>query len=70
MSNATSTVYECFNPAACVGTARAGSNMTQRRRLDSGDGTSMAGDDTSMASDIYCAPGHTGFLCAACMDNW
>ena len=64
LSNATSTVYECFNPGACVGNPGvAGSNATQRRRLDAGASASTAGD-------ALCAPGHMGFLCGTCIDDW
>ena len=65
LSNATSTVYVCFNPDACVGIAvAAGSNASQsRRRLSSGASPSTAGN-------ALCAPGHTGFLCGTCIDDW
>ena len=64
LSNTTSTVYECFNPDACVGNpVVVGSNATQRRRLSAGASTSTAGN-------TLCAPGHTGFLCGACVADW
>ena len=65
LSNTTSTVHKCFNPDACVGNpGMLGSNATQiRRRLSVGDSVSTAGD-------ALCAPGHTGFLCGTCFDNW
>ena len=73
MSNATSSVYECFNPDACVGNPGVmGSNATQsRRRLSAGDGRRLsAGDGVSTAGDALCALGHTGFLCGTCLENW
>ena len=65
LNNASSMVYECFNPDACTGNAGvAGSNATQiRRQLSLGADISTAGND-------LCAPGHTGFLCGACIEDW
>ena len=64
LSNSSSTVYTCFNKAACVGAGRPLANTTTSgRRL----GAIL---DVSTAGDALCAPGHTGFLCGTCLDQW
>ena len=65
LSNTTTMVYECFNPAACKGSSGLLNATGQRRRL-LGNG----GGDVSTAGDSLCAAGHTGFLCATCIDDW
>ena len=61
LSNTTSRVYPCFNPGACSPTA---GNTTRRRRLDAAE------NGGSTAGNALCAPGHTGFLCGTCIEDW
>ena len=63
LGNDTATVYECFNPDACVPPDDNRTGSASRRRL-----TVLS--DVTTAGDNLCAPGHTGFLCATCQDNW
>ena len=61
-SNLSTAVVTCFNAAACTG-AEINATASQRRRL-------AATSDGSTAGDALCAPGHTGFLCGQCQENW
>ena len=67
MSNTSTDILECFNKQACIGAAgpaaAAANATTSRRQLSDGL-------DVSTAGDVLCAPGHTGILCGACLDNW
>jgi len=62
MSNATSTVYACFNPQACAGSMNASADSTSGRRLSAAS--------ASTSGDALCAAGHAGFLCGSCVENW
>ena len=57
LSNDTSKVYDCFNQQACNAT------IGKRRRL-------VFSAEASTAGDALCAPGHTGFLCGTCADQY
>ena len=57
LSNDTSKVYGCFNQQACNAT------IGKRRRL-------VFSAEASTAGDALCAPGHTGFLCGTCADQY
>lgn len=67
LGNDTAIVHECFNAAACVG-APSGAGPTLSATASRG--RRMDGASGSTAGDALCAPGHTGFLCGTCVDNW
>ena len=77
-SDSTVNIIECFNPEACAGNlgiaaapanetgnATAGDTSPARRRRLSTDG-----NETRTFGDVLCRPGHTGFLCGQCKDNF
>ena len=73
IGNGTATVYTCFNPDACVGAAGPAAavgnttgSVSRRRRLV----TAPSPLELGTFGDSLCAPGHTGFLCGACVEGF
>ena len=74
-SGNTTTIIVCFNRDACAGNlgiaapapANTTANATAGRRQLATISADLA---TQTFGDVLCAPGHTGFLCGQCADNW
>ena len=76
-ASSTATIVHCFNPDACAGhlgiaaplSNASGSVIGSLRRRQ----LSISGNSTDVQEtfgDSLCAPGHRGFLCGECEEDW